>query len=102
MAQAVNRKLPRAEVGGFREAACVWSAWRPAAVCIAAREIASLCHELRLIPPACVKPFVKLGKTDMTSANANLWPPRRTFALATRLVGIGPSNPLLFGQSHFD
>jgi transposase len=28
------------------------------------REIGKLGHEVRLIPPACVKPFVKRHKTD--------------------------------------
>ena len=35
-----------------------------------AREIAALGHEIRLIPPAYVKPFVKRQKNDMADAEA--------------------------------
>lgn len=35
-----------------------------------ARELAKLGHEVRLIPPFCVKPFVKRGKTDAADAEA--------------------------------
>ena len=35
-----------------------------------AREIAALGHEVRLIPPIYVKPFVKRGKTDAADAEA--------------------------------
>ena len=35
-----------------------------------AREIGKLGHEERLIPPACVKPFVKRQKNDMADAGA--------------------------------
>ena len=34
------------------------------------RELARLGHEVRLIPPSCVKPFVKRGKTDAADAEA--------------------------------
>ena len=34
------------------------------------REIAKLGHEVRLIPPACVKPFVKRQKKDAADAEA--------------------------------
>ena len=36
-----------------------------------AREISALGHDVRLIPPQYVKPFVKRGKTDATDAEAN-------------------------------
>jgi transposase len=35
-----------------------------------AREIGALGHEVRLIPPAYVKPFVKRQKNDMADAEA--------------------------------
>ncbi len=35
-----------------------------------ARELAKPGHEVRLIPPFCVKPFVKRGKTDAADAEA--------------------------------
>jgi transposase len=34
------------------------------------RELAQFGHELRLIPPACVKPLVRRGKTDVAGAEA--------------------------------
>jgi transposase len=34
------------------------------------RELARLGHEVRLIPPACVKPFVKRQKSDAADAEA--------------------------------
>ncbi len=35
-----------------------------------AREILKLGHEVRLMPPAYVKPYVKRGKTDANDAEA--------------------------------
>ena len=47
------------------------SASRPAAGAhYWAREIAACGHDVRLIPPAYVKPFVKCGKTDAADADA--------------------------------
>ena len=65
-----NRKLRRAEVLRFFEKlppclvgfeACGGSHYW-------AREIAALGHDVRLIPPVYVKPFVKRGKTDAADA----------------------------------
>jgi transposase len=35
-----------------------------------ARELSAIGHEVRLMPPACVKPYVKRNKTDATDAAA--------------------------------
>ena len=34
------------------------------------RELSALGHEVRLMPPACVKPYVKRGKTEAADAEA--------------------------------
>ena len=68
----LRRKLGRGEVRRFFEAqpkvlvgieACgTGHYW--------AREIAALGHEVRLLPPTYVKPYVKRGKTDVADAEA--------------------------------
>ena len=35
-----------------------------------ARELIALGHDVRLMPPSCVKPYVKRGKTDAADAEA--------------------------------
>lgn len=65
-------KLRRAEVMTF------FGSLFPAIVGIAAcggalywaRELSKLGHDVRLMPPACVKPYVKRGKTDAIDAEA--------------------------------
>jgi len=37
-----------------------------------AREISTFGHEVRLMPPAYVKPYVKRGKTDASDAEGDL------------------------------
>ncbi|WP_136057713.1 IS110 family transposase, partial [Candidatus Halocynthiibacter alkanivorans] len=69
---AVNRSLRRAQVLAFFERmdpclvgieACGTSHhW--------ARELTKLGHEVRLIPPMYVKPYVKRGKSDAVDAEA--------------------------------
>lgn len=40
-----------------------------------ARELAALGHDARLMPAACVKPYVRRGKTDRADAEARLAKP---------------------------
>jgi transposase len=68
----INRKLRRAEVLRFfeKQPACLVGLEACGGSHYWAREIAALGHEVRLIPPAYVKPFVKRGKTDAADAEA--------------------------------
>ena len=67
-----NGKLRRAEVLRFfeKQPACLVGLEACGSSHFWAREIAALGHEVRLIPPAYVKPFVKRGKTDAADAEA--------------------------------
>lgn len=67
-----NRKLRRAEVLRFfeKQPTCLVGLEACGGSHYWAREIAALGHEVRLIPPAYVKPFVKRGKTDAADAEA--------------------------------
>lgn len=71
-APVFNRKLRRAEVLRFfeKQPACLVGLEACGGSHYWAREIAALGHEVRLIPPAYVKPFVKRGKTDAADAEA--------------------------------
>ncbi|MBB5536463.1 IS110 family transposase [Rhizobium giardinii] len=66
----LNRKLRRAEVLRFfeKQPACLVGIEACGSAHHWAREIGALGHEVRLIPPAYVKPFVKRGKTDDAEA----------------------------------
>jgi transposase len=68
----LNRKLRRAEVLRFfeRQPACLVGIEACGSAHHWAREIGALGHEVRFIPPAYVKPFVKRGKTDAADAEA--------------------------------
>ena len=67
-----NRKLRRAEVLRFFEKlpACLVGLEACGGSHYWGREIAALGHDVRLIPPIYVKPFVKRGKTDAAEAEA--------------------------------
>ncbi|MBB4395097.1 transposase [Bradyrhizobium sp. ERR14] len=67
-----NRKLRRSEVLRFFEKLppCLVGMEACGSAHYWAREIAALGHEVRLIPPAYIKPFVKRGKTDAADAEA--------------------------------
>jgi transposase len=67
-----NRKLRRAEVLHFFEKLprCLVGMDAGGGAHYWAREMAALGHDVRLIPPAYVAPFVKRGKTDAGDAEA--------------------------------
>jgi transposase len=68
----VRRKLRRAEVLRFFAmlSPCLVGMEACASSHYWAREIGRLGHEVRLMPPAYVKPYVKRGKTDASDAEA--------------------------------
>ena len=67
-----NRKLRRGELLAFfaKLSPCLVGLEACGSAHYWAREIAALGHEVRLIPPAYVKPYVKRGKTDAADAEA--------------------------------
>lgn len=71
-AVVVRRKLRRADVLRFFSALppCLVGMEACASSHFWAREIGRLGHEVRLMPPAYVKPYVKRGKTDAADAEA--------------------------------
>jgi len=68
----LRRKLRRAEVLSFFEdlPPCLVGIEACSTAHYWAREIRSLGHEVRLLPPSYVKPYVKRGKTDAVDAEA--------------------------------
>jgi transposase len=67
-----RKKLRRDQLLGFfgRQPKCLVAMEACAGAHFWAREIAALGHEIRLIPPSYVKPFVKRQKNDMADAEA--------------------------------
>ena len=74
----VRRKLSRGEVIGFflELPPCLVGMEACASAHHWARELIALGHEVRLMPPAYVKPYVKRGKTDAADAEAICEAPR--------------------------
>ena len=68
----VRRKLRRSELLTYftRQSPCLVGMEACGGAHYWAREIAALGHEVRLIPPAYGKPYVKRGKTDAADAEA--------------------------------
>ena len=68
----VRRKLRRGEVIGFfsKLPPCLVGMEACASAHHWGRELIALGHEVRLMPPAYVKPYVKRGKTDAADAEA--------------------------------
>jgi len=68
----LRKKLRRSQVLGFFEqlAPCVVAMEACGGAHYWGREIGELGYEVRLIPPAYVKPFVKRQKNDMADAEA--------------------------------
>lgn len=71
-AVAVKRQLRRSEVLTWfgKQKPCLVGLEACGGAHYWAREIKALGHEVRLIPPAYVKPYVKRGKTDAADAEA--------------------------------
>lgn len=69
----VQRKLRRAKIIGFFTdlPACLVGMEACASAHHWARELMAMGHEVRLMPPAYVKPCVKRGKTDAADAKAS-------------------------------
>lgn len=67
-----NRRLRRSEVLHFfsKQPSCLVGIEACGSAHYWAREIEALGHEVRLIPPTYVKPYVKRGKTDAADAEA--------------------------------
>src|SRR5215510_11611638 len=68
----LNRKLRRSELLAFfaKLQPCLVGMEACGSAHHWAREIQTLGHDVRLMPPAYVKPFVKRGKTDAADAEA--------------------------------
>ena len=71
-AAVVKRKLRRSQVLAFFERLepCLVGMEACAGAHFWARELQALGHDVRIMPPSYVKPYVKRGKTDAADAEA--------------------------------
>lgn len=87
-APVVRRQLRRTQVLLFfsRLRSCLIGMEACAGSHYWARELTRLGHEVRLIPPSYVKPFVRRGKTDAADAepSASPWCSRRCVSCRSR------------------
>lgn len=81
-----RKKLSREKVLGFlaEQSRCVVAMEACGSAHHWGRVIGNLGHEVRLIPPAYVKPFVKRQKNDATDADATSLPGSDLFRGSTR------------------
>lgn len=80
-----SRKLTRVKLPDFIQPTCLVAPEVCGGAHHCARKLQAMGHEVRLIPPAYVKPFVKRNKNDAIDAEAIC---ARRSARSSRLLGL--------------